>query len=110
MLDTGMAVMVLSIKWEFPTLGGCAMDKLLAIRIDDKGRIHVPRAVRHTLHLEPGDVCFLDIEDGALRVRRADNPFDRLAREAIDEANRGDMIPLSQLLAVDPGDPDPTHS
>jgi bifunctional DNA-binding transcriptional regulator/antitoxin component of YhaV-PrlF toxin-antitoxin module len=83
------------------------MSKLLAIRIDDKGRIHVPRALRQTLHLEPGDVCFLEIEAGTLRVIRADNPFDRLAREAIDEANRGDMIPLSQLM--DAKNPDPAH-
>ncbi len=73
------------------------MSKPLAIRIDDKGRIQLPQALRHTLHLEPGDVCFLEMDAGALRVIRADNPFDLLARQAIDEANRGEMIPLSQL-------------
>lgn len=84
------------------------MSKPLAIRIDDKGRIQLPQALRHTLHLEPGDVCFLEMDAGTLRVIRAHNPFDLLARQAIDEANRGEMIPLSQLTPT--RDPDASPS
>lgn len=72
------------------------MAKPVAVRIDAKGRIRVPGSVRKQLQLEPGDVVFLQVDATGLRVLRGPNPFDALAEAAIDEARRGETIPLEE--------------
>ncbi|MCO5224427.1 MAG: AbrB/MazE/SpoVT family DNA-binding domain-containing protein [Thermomicrobiales bacterium] len=63
-------------------------------RIDDKGRIAIPTAVREGLGLEPGDVMVFDVKNQILRIAKVTNPFDALIDEAIDEFESGNTISL----------------
>lgn len=53
------------------------------IRLDDKGRLRIPRATRERLGWNGGDVFSLEPgADGTVRLVKATNPFDVLARDA----------------------------
>ncbi|MCL8208593.1 MAG: AbrB/MazE/SpoVT family DNA-binding domain-containing protein [Actinomycetia bacterium] len=56
----------------------------------------MPAAVRQQLKLEPGDLVFLQVDATGFRVIRGANPFDALAEAAIEEAARGETIPLEE--------------
>ena len=73
------------------------MTKPLAVRVDEKGRVHLPQAVRKTLHVEPGDIFFVQVTPDGLRLRQAPNPFDALAESAMREADRHETVPLDSL-------------
>lgn len=68
---------------------------MLTGRIDDKGRVAIPAAMRDTLGLEPGDVMVFDMKDQILRIAKVTNPFDALIDEAIDEFEAGSTMSLN---------------
>lgn len=72
---------------------------MATIRVDSKGRLMLPKHVRDELGIEPGDTVFVEREGKVLRLARAENPFDTLAREALEEHRRGETIPLAELKA-----------
>lgn len=59
------------------------------VRIDDRGRISLPKRIREAMHLESGDTLFLYQDGDRLEVRKAENPFDVLARHAVKEYEAG---------------------
>ena len=67
---------------------------MVIARIDDKGRIALPTAVREELGLQPGDVLVLDIKGEILRIAKASNPFDTLIDDAIEEERTGGTVAL----------------
>ena len=69
------------------------------VRLDTKGRLTVPRHVREAVGLEAGDTLFLDYSDGILRFAKAENPFDALTDEAIDEYRGGKTRSLREWAA-----------
>jgi AbrB family looped-hinge helix DNA binding protein len=68
-----------------------------AVRADAKGRLTIPLPVRKELGIEPGDVFFLEVEDGVLRLAKAENPFDLLAQDAIAQYRAGKTKSLEQF-------------
>lgn len=52
-------------------------------RIDEKGRITLPRDLRDRLGLEPGEEVIVELEDGGIRVRP------HISREDARERLRG---------------------
>ena len=74
------------------------MSKPIAVRMDDKGRVHIPRALRKTLQTEPGDLFFVQLDADEITLRRAPNPFDTLAEAAMRDADRHETISLETLL------------
>ncbi len=66
------------------------MGKLTAT-LDSKGRIVIPESLRMSMHLEPGDTLFLNASDDETRFEaaKAINPFDLLARQALDDYRNG---------------------
>jgi AbrB family looped-hinge helix DNA binding protein len=61
------------------------------IRVDDKGRLTIPRQFRKALGIEPGDTLFVECEENGkvLRYAKAENPFDALAQHAEREYRAG---------------------
>jgi AbrB family looped-hinge helix DNA binding protein len=59
------------------------------VRIDDRGRISVPNQVRKAWNLERGDTLFVMDYGDKLVVRKAINPFDVLAEDAVREYKEG---------------------
>lgn len=91
--------------WDNPT-GGIGVSRDMAVRVDEKGRLTLPREVRQALGVEAGDVFFLQVEGRILRLARAENPFDALAERALEEFESGQTRSLRQVakdLGVDVG-------
>lgn len=72
---------------------------MVTTKMDDKGRISIPSAIRTELGLESGDVFFLDVENQILRVAKANNPFDALIEESIKELESGKTRSLRDIAA-----------
>lgn len=71
------------------------MKATLTGKIDNKGRLALPQDLRQLMHIEPGDVFFIKPEkNDVLRIARAENPFDYLAKQAIKESRAGKTISL----------------
>ena len=50
------------------------------------------------MHIEPGDVFFIKPEkNDVLRMARAKNPFDVLAKQAIEDRKAGNTITLEKF-------------
>lgn len=66
--------------------------------IDDKGRLLIPKRERDALGLGPGDAVFIERDGETLRLARAENPFDGLARHAIKEYEAGRTRGLRDIM------------
>lgn len=77
------------------------MATTVTVKVDPKGRLTIPRRLREALGIQPGDTLFVegDEERGLLRYAKAENPFDALARHAIDERRAGRTRSLRAFAA-----------
>ncbi len=71
--------------------------KAVAVRVDDKGRLTIPAKQRKALGFEPGAVFFIERSGDILRLARAENPFDGLARQAAAEYEEGQTRNLREI-------------
>lgn len=71
------------------------MGKLTAT-LDSKGRIVIPESLRMSMHLEPGDTLFINLNEASFQVTKAINPFDALARQAVAEDKAGLTVTLEE--------------
>ena len=68
------------------------------VRVDSKGRVVLPRRIREALGVQPGDTFYLEQDpDGVLRLAKGANPFEALARHAIEEYRAGRTWGLREL-------------
>ena len=67
------------------------MISTLTVKVDPKGRLTIPQRLREELGIEPGDTLFVEADDERkiLRYAKAENPFDVLARHALQEREAG---------------------
>lgn len=75
---------------------------MVTVKVDAKGRLAIPAQLRGEIDMNPGDVYFLEVEDRVLRLAKAENPFDALARHAVDEYETGETMSL-RAFARDEG-------
>jgi len=63
----------------------------IAVRVDEKGRVTLPKSIRDALKVTIGDTVFFRYEarNKQARVARAVNPFDTLGGQAVKEHRRG---------------------
>jgi antitoxin PrlF len=61
----------------------------IAVRVDSKGRLTIPREIRDALGMNPGTLLFMRREGEVLSFAKAENPFDALAEAAIAEFRDG---------------------
>jgi AbrB family looped-hinge helix DNA binding protein len=64
---------------------------MVTVTVDSRGRLSIPANVRDELGIRTGDVLFLesDPEHAVIHLAKAVNPFDGLARHAIEEYRQG---------------------
>jgi AbrB family looped-hinge helix DNA binding protein len=65
------------------------MGRAITVRADKKGRLTIPLKIREELGVEPGTMFTVEREGNTLRLAKAENPFDGLARHAIEEYQAG---------------------
>ena len=70
-----------------------------AVTVDAKGRLSIPSELRDELGIEPGDILFVERENGnnVLRYAKAANPFDLLAEAAASELHAGETKNARQI-------------
>lgn len=74
------------------------MKGTISAKVDNKGRLALPLDLREELHIEPGDIFFIKTEKNAtLRLAKAENPFDILAKQAIADSKAGNTITLEEF-------------
>jgi len=71
------------------------------VKVDAKGRLTIPQAVRNEMGIEAGDLYFLEADEalGVLRFAKVENPFDVLAAHAIAEYRAGRTTSLRDFAA-----------
>ncbi len=74
------------------------MAKAIPVRLDDRGRILIPRTIREALRAEPGDVFFIQQDENGMRIMKGEDPFDALADDAIREDDAGETISFDEIL------------
>ena len=72
---------------------------MVAVRLDDKGRISLPKQMREDLGLAPGDALFIERDGDTVRLAKALNPFTPAVREAMVTYHAGRKIALKRLAA-----------
>ena len=80
------------------------MRSAVAVRVDAKGRLTVPREIREELGIEPGTTLFMELEGSVLRFAKATNPFEGLAEEAVGEYRSGkttELLEFAREMGVD---------
>lgn len=68
-------------------------------RIDAKGRVTIPRSIRTSLNLEPGEEVSVALDDGRVVIRP------RVSREAFADAMEGCIDADTRADDVEPIDP-----
>ncbi len=71
--------------------------KGIAITVDNKGRLSIPVKARKRLGINPGDILFFQERDSILEYAKAENPFDVLAKHALQEYKEGKTISLDDF-------------
>lgn len=56
-----------------------------AVKVDDRGRISLPKEIRDKIGVESGDTLFMRWKNGALEIRKAIDPFDVLTNRVQEE-------------------------
>ena len=74
------------------------MKESVVVRVDNKGRITLPLKMRQEFHIETGDVFFVIPEKPGFYLAKAENPFDILAKHALEESRGGRTIPLENFI------------
>jgi AbrB family looped-hinge helix DNA binding protein len=71
----------------------------LTVKIDDKGRLTLPKSIRKEININPGDIFYLnyDAEKKQMQLNKAINPFDALAGEALKEYKKGKVKRIEKL-------------
>lgn len=72
--------------WVNPTKGD---NMTFTVKTDAKGRLTIPQDLRARLGIQAGDIFFLEVEEGVMRLAKAENPFDVLAEHALAEYRAG---------------------
>ena len=69
------------------------------VKTDAKGRLTIPQDLRARLGIQAGDIFFLEVEEGVMRLAKAENPFGLLAQDAIAQYRAGQTKSLEEFAA-----------
>jgi AbrB family looped-hinge helix DNA binding protein len=69
----------------------------MILKVDAKGRIKLPLAIRKSLRINAGDVLFLEKEETGIHLVKAENPYDILIEDAIEQHKTGKTIGIRAI-------------
>lgn len=69
----------------------------IALTLDTKGRLTLPQKMREDYNLKPGDYLLVSADKAGIRLAKTENPFDILARQAIEESRAGKTVTLEDF-------------
>lgn len=73
---------------------------MVVATMDSKGRIAIPAEIRTKYGYKSGDAFFFDAEENdVIRMAKAENPFDVLADQALEEQGAGHTRSLRAYAA-----------
>ncbi|GMA58235.1 hypothetical protein GCM10025858_27380 [Alicyclobacillus sacchari] len=72
--------------------------KQYVLTMDDRGYIALPKELCDQLHIQPGDTLCARIDRDGFQVHKVRNPFDALAKDAIQQHQEGKTVSHEQLL------------
>lgn len=75
--------------------------KTLPIRVDEKGRLLLPKKLRADLQISPGDTLFLRQRGRFLHLAKPVDPFEVLAKDAVRQYRRGETVSLRKLAEAE---------
>jgi len=78
----------------------------MTLKVDSKGRVTIPNKLRENLDIKPGDTLYLNSTDETILLKKAIDPFDMVALEALKEHREGKTISIEDLaeeMGVDLG-------
>ncbi len=61
----------------------------MSLKVDSKGRIMLPIAIRKSLRINAGDVLFIEKEETGIHLAKAENPYDILIEDAFEQHETG---------------------
>ena len=73
-------------------------NSLAVVRVDDRGRITIPKKIREALDIQEGDTCFINFEDHSFHIVRGENPFEVLARDALEQDKQGKTVSFKEAM------------
>lgn len=68
-------------------------------RVDEKGRVTIPQAIRESLHIDPGEEVEVELADGRIVIRP------RISREEFADELRGSITDETRAEDAEPMDP-----
>ncbi|HPD98021.1 MAG TPA: AbrB/MazE/SpoVT family DNA-binding domain-containing protein [Synergistales bacterium] len=71
----------------------------ISLKVDEKGRVTLPNKLRKNLGIKPGDTLFLQEQVEYFVLKKAVNPFDALALDALREHNEGKAVGLKDVAS-----------
>ena len=71
----------------------------ISLKVDEKGRVTLPNKLRKNLGIKPGDTLFLQEQVEYFVLKKALNPFDVLALDALRERNEGKTVGLKDVAS-----------
>mgnify|MGYP003593139761 CR=1 FL=1 len=73
------------------------MNTTTTLKVDSKGRISLPPGIRKSMHINTGDIFFLQSEETSIHLIKAENPFDILSEDAVKQYKNGKTISLRKF-------------
>ncbi|NLO56253.1 MAG: AbrB/MazE/SpoVT family DNA-binding domain-containing protein [Thermovirga sp.] len=71
----------------------------ISLKVDEKGRVTLPNKLRKNLDIKPGDTLFLQEQAEYFVLKKAVDPFDALALDALRERNEGKTVGLKDVAS-----------
>lgn len=68
-----------------------------SVRVDDRGRISLPADLRKVMGVKSGDTLHIRLNHDVVQLVKGPDPFDVLAREALEEFKEGRTHSLRQV-------------
>ena len=71
----------------------------ISLRVDDKGRVTLPKKLREKMNLVKGDTLFLHEGKAEIILKKGIDPFDAIVKEGLKEYKEGKTTSLDDFAS-----------